>query len=269
MQTATGPLIAHRLTGKDAGPPLLLLNGGMMTIAAWEPVAAPLGEAYRVVRCDFRGQLFSPGVPEPRLEAHVADVVALLDALGIERTHVAGTSFGGLVGLLLAALHPERVASVAAVTVTDRVTPEMWEGTVLLREAALAAASGGDGGAVYDLLIPATYSPAYLEANAAALVLYRRQVAALPAIWFEGVAGILSALEGLDLTPHAPRIQAPTLVLAAGEDRIFPPEHSRVLAEAIPNARLTIVAGAPHGFAVEQPAAVVEALLGFLDGLPL
>jgi pimeloyl-ACP methyl ester carboxylesterase len=269
MQTSTGPLLAHRVTGNPAGPPLLLLNGGMMTIAAWEPVAAPLGETYRVVRCDFRGQLFSPGVPEPRLEAHMADVVAVLDELRIDRAHVAGTSFGGLVALLLAALHPERVASVAAVTVTDRVTSEMWDGSALLRDAALAAVSGGDGGVVYDLLIPATYSPAYLEANAAALLLYRRQVAALPVIWFEGIVGILSALEGLDLTPHLPRIQAPTLVLAAGEDRIFPPEHSRALAEAIPNARLTIVAGAPHGFAVEQPAAVVEALLGFFDGLPI
>lgn len=258
-------MIAHRLTGSPEGPRLLLLNGGMMTIAAWEPIAAPLGERYRVVRCDFRGQFLSPGEPEPRLEAHVADLAALLDFLGIDRIHVAGASFGALTGLLFAAMHPERVTSMTAITATEQVTPEMWEGTARLREAALAAAEGGDGGVVFDLLIPQTYSPAYVETNGAALALYRRQIAALPAVWFRGLAGILSALEGLDLRPILPRIQAPALVVGAGEDRIFPPEHSWALAKGIPGAHLAMIPGAPHGAVVEESARVVEVLRDFLD----
>ena len=260
-------MIFHRLTGNPEGPPLLLLNGGMMTIAAWEPVAAPLGERYRVVRCDFRGQLLSPGEPEPRLEAHVADLAALLDHLGIERLHVAGASFGALAGLLFAAMHPERAVSMTAITATEQITPEMWAGTARLREAALAAAAGGDGGVVYDLLIPQTYSPSYLETNAAALALYRRQMASLPPVWFRGIAGILSSLEGLDLRPHLPRIQAPALVIGAAEDRIFPTEHSWALAKAIPGAHLAMIPGAPHGVVVEDPARVVEILRDFLDPL--
>jgi 3-oxoadipate enol-lactonase len=260
-------MIAHRLTGNPEGPPLLLLNGGMMSIAAWEPIAAPLGERYHVVRCDLRGQLLSPGEPEPRLEAHVADLAALLDHLGIERIHLAGASFGALVGLFFAAMHPERVTSVAAVTATEQVTSEMWEGTLRLREAALAAAEGGDGAVVFDLLIPQTYSPAYLETNAAALSLYRRQIAALPPVWFRGLAGILSSLEGLDLRPVLPRIQAPALVAGAGEDRVFPPEHSWALAKGIPGAHLAMIPGAPHGAIVEESARVVEILRDFLDPL--
>lgn len=260
-------MIAHRLTGSPEGPPLLLLNGGMMTIAAWEPIAAPLGERYRVVRCDFRGQLLSPGEPEPRLEAHVADLAALLDHLGIARIHVAGASFGALVGLPFAALHPERVASIAALTATEQITPEMWEGTARLREAALAAVDGGDGGVVYDLLIPQTYSPGHLEINAGGLALYRRQIAALPPVWFRGLAGILGALEGLDLRPVLPRIQAPALVVGAGEDRIFPPEHSWALAKAIPGAHLAMIPGAPHGAVVQCAARIVEILRDFLDPL--
>ena len=260
-------MIAHRLTGNPDGPPLLLLNGGMMTIAAWEPIAAPLGERYRVVRCDFRGQLLSPGEPEPRLEAHVADLVALLNLLGTGRIHVAGASFGALIGLLFAALHPERVASVAALTATEQITPEMWEGTARLREAALAAVDGGDGGVVYDLLIPQTYSPGYLETNAAALALYRRQIAALPTVWFQGLVGILGALEGLDLRPVLPRIQSPALIVGAGEDRIFPPEHSWALAKVIPGAHLAMIPGAPHGAVVESAGRIVEILRDFLDSL--
>lgn len=260
-------MIAHRVTGNPDGPPLLFLNGGMMTIAAWEPIAAPLGETWKVIRCDFRGQLLSPGEPEPRLGAHVDGLIALLDGLRIERAHVAGASFGALVGLLLTAGHPERVASISAITATERILPDMWEGSARMRDAALAAADGGDGGVVFDLLIPQTYSPAYLEANAATLALYRRQIALMPPVWFRGIARILEALEGVDLRSVLPCIEVPALVVGAGEDRIFPPEHSWALGTAIPGAKLVMLPGAAHGVVVEEPARVAEVLRGFLEPL--
>ena len=84
-------LLSHRLTGPPDASPLFLLNGGLMTMAAWEKVVAPLEDAFRIVRCDFRGQLFSPGIPEPRLQPHAEDLVALLDQLvGEEPPDVAG-----------------------------------------------------------------------------------------------------------------------------------------------------------------------------------
>jgi 3-oxoadipate enol-lactonase len=260
-------LLAHRVTGNPDGPPLFLLNGGLMTMAAWERIAAALEDAFRVVRCDFRGQLFSPGVPEPRLEPHAEDLVELLDALGIERIHAVGTSFGALVALRLASLHPERVASVIAITGTERATPDLWEASARVRDACLEAVAGGDGGRVYDLVIPATYSPEYLEANAAALALYRRQVGLLPAAWFAGIAAIIGVLEGLDLTPFLPLIQAPTLVVAGERDVMFPLEHSQALAAAIPHSRLEIVPRGSHGLVIEQPEKVVEILRGFLGSL--
>jgi len=259
------PTLAHRVTGNPDGPPVLLLNGSMMTMGAWEPVAAPLGETYRVIRCDFRGQLFSPGEAEPHLEAHTADVAALLDALGLERVHVAGTSFGGLVAVQFAALHPERVASLAAIATADRVEPDFWEGSARVREAALAAAVGGDGGQVLDLILPATYSPGYLAANAELLAAHRRQTALLPAAWYRGIAAIISSLEGLDLGPVLSRIQCPTLVLAAGEDRMFPLDRSRALAAAIPGARFEEIPGGSHAIVIEQPEEVARILLDFLE----
>lgn len=258
-------ILGHRVTGKEDGPPVILLNGGMMTMGAWEPVAAPLGEDFRVIRCDFRGQIFSPGEPEPHLEAHVADVIALLDELGIDRVHVAGTSFGGFVAVKLAALHPGRVVSIAVIAAGERITPRVWEGSANAREAALAAAAGkGDGGRVLDFVLPVTYSPAYLEANADVLGAHRRQTALLPRIWFRGIAGILSSLEGLDLTPDLPRIQCPALIVAGEEDRMFPLEHSQALASGIPGARLVVVPGGSHGMVIERPGEVAEILRGFL-----
>ena len=74
-------LLAHRIEGE--GPPVVLLNGGMMTFPSWEAVAAPLRARYRLLRFDFRGQLLSPpatsdAVPSD-LAGHAADLAALLD----------------------------------------------------------------------------------------------------------------------------------------------------------------------------------------------
>lgn len=258
-------LLTHRVTGQ--GAPLLLLNGGLMSIAAWDRIAGPLEASFQLVRCDFRGQLLSPGEPEPRLSAHVDDVVQLLDGLGLDRVHVAGVSLGGLVGTLLAATHPERVRSLAIITSTERVTPAMWEETAEMRQIAIEAAEGGDGGRVLDFLLPRTYTAEYLQAQSGAFGFYRQWVAHLPDVWFRGLAAILSTLEGLDLTPHLGAIRCPVLVVAAEGDRTFPPEHSRALSAGISGSRLEILPGGSHGLIVEQSERVMEILLGFLRSL--
>ena len=235
-----------------------------MTIAAWEPVTAQLAERFQVIRCDFRGQLLSPGESEPSIEAHVKDVVELLDGLGLERVHVVGTSFGGLVALRLASLYLERTASVTVIAGTDKITPEFWESTAQCRELALEAAAGGDGGRVLEFILPSTYTPEYLQKQAATLAFHRQWVAALPAVWFRGIAAILSSLEGLDLTPHLRFIRCPALILYPERDLMFPKERSRALAEAIPGARLEVVPGAPHGMVVENPDLTARLLLDFL-----
>ncbi|MFL6202603.1 MAG: alpha/beta fold hydrolase [Thermoanaerobaculia bacterium] len=257
-------MLTYRTDGE--GEPVLLLNGGMMTLAAWEPVAAILAKRFQVVRCDLRGQLLSPGEPEPRMEAHVRDLVELLDGIGLERVHVAGTSYGGLVGLLFAALHPERTASLAVIGSTGRITPEFWESSARCRELALEGAAGGDGGRVLEYILAGTYTPEYLERQAPVLAYHRQWIAALPAVWFRGLAAILSALEGLDLTPRLGSIRCPVLILAGERDLMFPKEHARALAEAIPGARLEIVPGAPHGMVVENSEITARLLLDFLSG---
>lgn len=257
-------MLTHRIDGE--GEPVLLLNGGMMTIGAWDPIATALAPRFQVVRCDFRGQLLSPGEPEPRLEAHVRDLVELIDGLGLQRVHVVGTSYGGLVGLLFAALHPGRTASATVIAATGRITPEFWESTARCRELALEAAAGGDGGRVLEYILPGTYTPEYLERQASALAFHRRWVAALPVIWFRGLASILASVEGVDLTPHLSSIRCPALIVVGERDAMFPPEQSRALAAAIPGARLEIVPGAPHGIVVENPDVTAQLLLDFVPG---
>lgn len=257
-------LIAYQSVG--AGDPIVLLNGGLMTMAMWESMAAALARAHQVIRCDFRGQLLSPGPPPATIADHARDVVAVLDALGVERAHVVGTSFGGFVGITLAATSPSRVRSLVAGTTSAHIGDEEWRAAAPLVDACRAAAAGtGNGARILDLVAPSTYSDRFLAASAPLLDQRRALLSAMPREYFEGAAGIVALLEGLDLRPLLPSIQCPTLVLAAEGDRTFPLRHAHALAAGIRGARLKILEGAPHGVFIEEAARVTPIVAAFID----
>ncbi len=257
-------ILTHRMSGSGTGDPVLLMNGGMMTFAGWSSILTGLESSMRVIGFDFRGQLLSPGMPPASLDGYVTDVVALLDHLQVPGVHAVGTSFGAEVAVVLAASHPERVRSLSVITAGERVTAQMWAAVQPLRAAARAAAAGGDGGVLLDLMTPGTFSPAYLAAQSGALAQRRQQFAALPRAWFEGLDGLLGSLEGLDLTPRLGRIRCPALVVGAELDRTFPIEHSRALAAGIPGARLEIVPASGHALVAEAPDRLLDILISFL-----
>lgn len=255
--------IFHRVDG--AGEPLLLLNGIAMSAASWEPIAAPLAARFRVIRCDLRGQLLSPGEPPPDLEGHLADVVGLLDRLEVERTHLVATSFGAAVAALLAARHPDRVRSLVTVASATGFTEGMADEVARWREGALAAVRGGDRGVLSDVLEPVAYSAAWLAAHRAERALRRQQIAALPERWFTDLAALLATAGGASVAAELPSIRCPTLVVAAGDDAFIPRERCRAIAEAIPGARFEVVEGAGHAVVVERPEELVRRIAAFLE----
>lgn len=266
-------MLPHRLDGD--GEPLLLLNGGLMSLSAWDSVVPFLAPRFRVIRCDFRGQFLALGLgtPPATLAGHAADLAELLDHLGVPAVHVVGTSFGALVAMEFAAAFPARTRTVTLTTATDRVTAENHLEANALRAAVVDAARGGDGRVVLDLLGPLTFSPEWLEGNRETYAARREQFSLLPPAWYAGLDALLGALVDFDAHPLLARVSAPTFILAAECDRIFPVERSRALAAGIPAATLEIAPGAAHGFAIEHPQAFAAAILRFLEspatrGLP-
>jgi pimeloyl-ACP methyl ester carboxylesterase len=260
--TSTSGVLAHRVDGE--GPPLLLLNGGMMSMGGWDTIAVSLRASYRVLRCDFRGQLLSPGSPPFDFREHADDLVEVLDATGTERAHVVGTSFGAEAGIVLAARFPGRMASLALVTATDLFTPLMKEGGDVLRAACRDALCGGDRALVYDIMSESAFSPAWREANAGLLAARRNTVAFLPDAWFSGLDGLLASLEGLDLRPELARIACSTLVVSAELDLVMPLERSEALARSIFGAKTALVTGSGHALVVEKPEELLSLLERFL-----
>ena len=253
-------MLTHRVDGD--GPPLILLNGGLMSIGAWQPVVAGLMADHRVIRCDFRGQLLTPGPYAESWEEHARDVVELLDHLGVERAHVAGVSYGAEVAMFVAALFPERVGRLTVITATDRAVDWMRDNAREgVRIATRAAAGEGGGEELFRNVLDATWSEAWLAKQPPDFMEQRlRQVALLPPAFFAGAAAILRILDTLDLTPLLGMITAPALVIGGEHDRVFPPEHSRAIAAGIPNARLVIIPNTGHGLLFECGEQVVELL---------
>lgn len=256
-------LLTHQLQG-DRGEVVLLLNGGMMTHGSWAPVTAGLMDAYRVLGCDFRGQLLTPGDGHRRLEDNVDDLVALLDALDLAEVHVLGTSFGGEVSVLLAAAHPSRVRTLAVVTAVDRTPPGMAEDAGELAALAQDVVESGDAGPFHDVLVAGIYSADYRETHAEDLAERREKLGTLPASWFQGLLGILASIEDFDLTAALGKIRCPTLVVGAAEDKVMPEEQVRALADAIDGAELRMHPTAGHVLVMEDPAWLTTAYRDFL-----
>jgi len=255
----------HRVDGH--GEPLLLLNGIAMSVASWEEMARPLAERYRVIRFDFRGQLLSPGEPPADVLEHAAAVVGLLDRLAIDRAHLVATSFGGAVALLVAARWPERVRSLISIASADAFDDVMALEVARWRRACLDSLATEDRGLLSDVLEPVVYSAGYLAAHNEERALRRRQIAALPEAWFEGLAGLLDSTPSVALAGELAAVRCPTLVVAAELDGFIPLARTRALAEGIRGARFIVIEGAGHAVVVEQPERIATLCLDFLVGL--
>ncbi len=118
------PRLHYRLDGPANGPCLVLSNSLGCTLEMWEPQLAAFSREYRVLRYDTRGHGGSGVPPRPyTLEQLGADVLGLLDSLGIKRVHYCGLSMGGSTGMWLAVNAPQRIERLVLCNTTPWLGP--------------------------------------------------------------------------------------------------------------------------------------------------
>jgi pimeloyl-ACP methyl ester carboxylesterase len=109
-----------REAGPDDGEPVVLLHGFPQTSAAWSPYVSRLAASgYRALAPDQRGYAATarpPGASQYTLDLLVADVLGIADGLGVDRFHLVGHDWGGIVGWALASAHPDRLLSFASIS---------------------------------------------------------------------------------------------------------------------------------------------------------
>ena len=221
------------------GLPLLLLHGGLANADYWDNQLPVFAETYKVIAIDSRGHGRSTFTEEPISYALMAaDVIALLDMLGIERANVVGWSDGGMIGLELAIHHPERLHKLIAY-----------------------GANYNPSGLRADMNTNAKFNN-YLAKAAADY----QQVAPDPLRWgaFLENIGQMWATEPNYAPAQLATIATPTLILDGEEEELLEIQHVKELASLIPTAKLRLMAGVGHFAPWEQPQTFNQIVLDFL-----
>jgi pimeloyl-ACP methyl ester carboxylesterase len=110
----------HRDLGGEGRPPLVLLHGMLGSSRNWQTAGRDLAERWHVLAPDLRNHGQSPHDATMDYPAMVTDVIAWMDAVGLQRADLLGHSMGGKVAMLLACRHPERVTGLTVVDIAPR-----------------------------------------------------------------------------------------------------------------------------------------------------
>ncbi|MFC0386490.1 alpha/beta fold hydrolase [Muricoccus vinaceus] len=243
-------------SGMETGAETVLLMHGIGSNATgWRFVLPALARRARVIAWNAPGYWLSAdfAAEAPRAEDYARTAVALLDALGIGQAHVVGSSFGSMVGAVMAAEHPARVGKLALLGASRG---QRWKpGAERARMLAMREESVAAGG-----MALARKRWANLVAPGTPEVVAEWVRQSLAATHAKGLMRSARASDATDTLDFAPRIVAPTLVLVGAEDRVNPPEVSRALADAIPGAVLEVQPGIGHQAKLEAPADTVARL---------
>jgi pimeloyl-ACP methyl ester carboxylesterase len=238
--------------------PLVLIPGIQGHWKYMQPTVAALSKHFQVLT-------FSLGRAQS-LDDYVDQVMRTLDQNGVERAVICGVSFGGLIALRFAAMHPERTrALVLASTPAPRLTLRRRH-------------------QIYTRL-PWIFGPLFLAE--APLRLRREMIAALPdwrtrwlfrfsvlrvfptaPISFSQMAARARLISSTDLTPDCSRITAPTLILTGEQDldHVVPVAGSSTYTRLIPNARAAVIERTGHIGSITRPDAFAVAIHDFVDG---
>ncbi len=249
----------------ETGSPLILVMGLAANKLAWPPFAVERFAArHRVILFDNRGAGQTDKPREPyTMPQFAADVVGLLDAVGVERAHVFGVSMGGMIAQHVALDYPERVRGLVLGCTTPggehvvRTPPESL--------AILTQPPSGDRATDIRNAWPILYTPQYIESHRDLLEARLQEELAYPKqprFAFDLQLGAI--IQTHDTFDRLPSIQAPTLIQTGLDDTLIPPGNSHILAERIPNARLVTYANAAHSYLWEAGVAAVDDVLAFL-----
>jgi pimeloyl-ACP methyl ester carboxylesterase len=244
---------------------VVFLHGFGASSYSWRNVTDRL-PAYRTVALDLRGFGYTerpPGIEPYTRDGQIEMVLGVMDALGIERAHVVGHSYGGALATALTTLHPDRVLSL---TLIDAAAPDypqrrrtrlaafrpLTELFVLVRPLRPKQIRNAlEHSIADDSLVTPELVAAYLE---------RLKIEHAPRAYYGITAPAPEPAQGVSLA----QVSVPTLVVWGEEDPLISADDGRRAATAIPCHRFVSLPGVGHMPMEEKPAELAELLRAFL-----
>lgn len=243
----------------ERGPWVLLSHGLATDLSMWDELTDALKDRYRVLRYDARGHGgTAPTEGDYTLDQLVADAVGILDEVGVEQTHFAGLSMGGMIALGLLLDYPKRIKSAVIADSRHTTTPPFTEAWLTRAE---EVRQGGIEAVVQSTV--ARWSSAGLaERDPAAVKRMEKMIRNTSALGYRGCA---AALARLNYGPRLDQIATPTLVICGSEDHGAPPENTRQMHAMIKDSRFAEIEQAGHISNIEKPAIFNAAVVKLYD----
>jgi 3-oxoadipate enol-lactonase len=249
-----GRTIHAAVSGNADGMPLVFANSLGTDLRVWDPLLPLLPPGLRLVRYDKRGHGLSDGAGAWTIDDLVADLEALMEALGIGSAVVCGLSVGGMIAQALAARSPGRVRALILCDTAARIGPaSIWQDRI-------AAVEAGGIAPIADAVLERWFSPRF-RAQDPAIALWRNMLVRTPPA---GYAATCAAIRDADLTASTRDLRLPALAVAGEMDGATPPDLVRATAELIPGARFAVIPGCGHLPPAEAPAALAGLVADFL-----
>ncbi len=255
---AAGGEIYYEESGE--GDPLIFVSGLSGVGRYWQPQVPIFRSRFRVITYDQRGTGSSDRLQRVfSIDQMATELVALMDALRIERAHVVGLSTGGAIGQTLAITTPERLARLVMCSTWTHCDP--WFRRLFEARRLMYQQGGSQLHAMFHPLW--LYPPDYVNEHDHEIDEERRQaLSSAPSA--EISMGRIDALLAFDRRTDVSGIKAPTLIIASDNDYITPSYHAQWLARAIPHAQLETVKGGGHSLSKTKPEVFNRIVLEFL-----
>ncbi|WDF74804.1 pyrimidine utilization protein D [Novosphingobium sp. KACC 22771] len=219
--------------GRADAPPLILSSGLGGSAAYWRPNIADLARHFRVIAYDHRGT----GRSDRALPEHVtladlgADMLALMDRLGIARAAIIGHAIGGMAALEAARAAPERVERIVIINGWARLDPQ----TARCFDVRLALLRHAGPAAYLEAQPLFLFPPDWLSEHDAAL---RKESEHHLAHW-PGDAAMekrIAAARRFDAMPWLHHVVSPVLAISAADDLLVPWRNAQALVQALPQS---------------------------------
>jgi pimeloyl-ACP methyl ester carboxylesterase len=266
-QIDDGIRLYYELTGPEDGPVILQFGGGLFGRHNFGLVNDGFRERFRLLSFDARGYGASSTPREDyTIEGWAADGAALLEAVGVDRAFIHGTSMGGMIAIAFAALYPEQ--TIAACADVAFAKPDVYRRTLFRVWRRMAEAMPWDD--FSDHVTTQAVGAKFMESPEGQNI-------------FELVRGIVAlndpytvrqaclAMENMDLTPLVPKIERPLLMTNGTHDVLCPPElapsglGARKMAELNPNVTVVEFPDIGHADLVECPGDAVRIVSDFFE----
>ena len=255
---ANGITFNIRIDGREGAPWLMFSNSHCTTLELWDELVERFQARYRILRYDARGHGGTAAPPGSYSQDELAaDVVALLDALKIERVHFCGISIGGQTGLGMAIRHPQRLLSLTAANARYEVPPPVaraWDERIAIVEKGGTEAIAGP---TVSRWFEASYPGKQPQRVARIRAMFQN-------VSKQGYIGSACAIRDLNYRDDLANIHLPVLLISGKQDSSATEDMVNTMHSMIRGSRLVMLDPAGHLTVVEQPKAFGDALENFL-----